>query len=85
MTTSSESTTGPFGSFPANPRAGLNSRVRMPLSAPLAEEKMGVLLVSWQRKVHKFFTSLSEGLVRMVEEGEEQMSMKAAMAEAERA
>lgn len=57
----------------------------MPLSDVLLVEKMGVLETSWQRKVQRFLTSLSEGLERTVEPGEEQMSMKAAMDLADRA
>jgi hypothetical protein len=57
----------------------------MPALLSLVEAKMGVREVSAQRKVQRFLTSLSEGLMRSVEVGEEQMSIKAAMAWAERA
>jgi len=83
--TSSESMDASFDSFVATPRAGLYSRVRTPFLRPLLAAKMGVRETSWHRKVQRFLTSLSEGLVRTGESGAEQMSMKAAMAFAERA
>lgn len=57
----------------------------MPFCDDLLLAKMGVLETSWQRNVQRFLTSLSEGLERTVEPGEEQMSMKAAMDLADRA
>jgi hypothetical protein len=77
--TSSESTATSFPSLSASPRAGFFSSVKIPRFESLLVAKMGVRETSWQRKVQRFLTSLSEGFDLTVVPGDEQMSMKAAM------
>lgn len=82
---SSGSGSATFDSLVATPLAGLYSIVRMPFLLAFVAAKIAVLETSWHRNVHRFLMSLSEGLVLTGELGDEQRSIKAAIALADRA